>query len=391
MFNRPTIAGVLEQNAPTVLDQVLSPCMESFTVFADAALVHWPPPPGCPVDELQRVLDEHAAHDARVTLLLAALKRQRSAGDPPRESVQALSRLLESLQRERSHQLDVQIRELRALHGRTQERLAQMQQRVSASALQLQFGCERLDALRLVHAPLAQQMLAGLHVLALQQELQRMRQDSGRTWWQWAATRRAFGALCERLCQRLGQAQQRAHEIHAVMVGGFLEVEALCPLGLSAESVPSLEPFVQELQTLARSHARLLGPGNLWRLARPGFPARLQRLLQARLESLFEAAGAELERWSHALWTPAQVRLEHARERLRRRHDSVQRVQGAAEDLLQRVAELEAQELLECERFGHAQRLLARLADTGAPSSTSFLAGATLARPVLGGLQPSTV
>jgi hypothetical protein len=333
---------------------------ENFPVPSTEALP-WPRPPGCPADELTQVLGEHDLLDDDCSELIELLRSRRQAGQPLHAPARALAQRLMALQGERRLQLGEQVAELRSLHERSTARMQVLQQRVNQEAVRLQDCCAQLDVLRAVHARMAQELLAGLHVQTVHVELRRMREESGNAWQRPVRMKRAFAALSERLQLRLAQAQRRCEEIHGVMASGYAQISAAYALPLVAEAAPPIQPFIDELTVLSGAYARHMGLGNLPRLVRPSFQAWLLRQLQARLVRLFHGATTELEQWSHALWTPAQVRLEQARDRLQHRHDAVQRVHAAADELQQRIGELEAQELLEQESFGHALRLLARL------------------------------
>lgn len=333
---------------------------QNFLVPSTEAL-SWPRPPGCPADELTQVLGEHDLVDEGCAELIELLRSRRLAGQPLHAPARALAQRLALLQGERRAQLDAQLAELRSLQDRSAARLQALQQRVNQEAVRLQDCCAQLDVLRAVHARMAQELLAGLHVQTVHTELRRMREESGNAWQRPARLGRCFAALSDRLHLRLSLAQRRCEEIHGVMASGYAQISAAYGLPLAAEAPPPMQPVIDELTVLSGAYARHMGLGNLLRLVRPGFQTRLLRQLQSRLVRLFHGATTELEQWSHALWTPAQLRLEQSRDRLQHRHDAVQRVQLAAEELQQRIGELEAQELLERESFGHAQRLLARL------------------------------
>jgi hypothetical protein len=318
---------------------------------------------------LAQVLGEHDLVDEGCAELIELLRSRRQAGQPLQAPARALAQRLVTLQGERRAQLAAQLAELRSLYERSSARMQVLQQRVNQDAVRLQDCCAQLDVLRAVHARMAQELLAGLHAQTVHAELRRMREETGNAWQRPVRLGRSFAGLSQRLQLRLAQAQRRCDEIHGVMASGYAQINAAYGLTLPAEAAPPMQPFIDELTVLGGAYARHMGLGNLLRLLRPGFQNRLLRQLQSRLVRLFHGATTELEQWSHALWTPAQVRLEQSRDRLQHRHDAVQRVQLATDELQQRICELEAQELLEQESFGHALRLLARLEDAGGGDS----------------------
>jgi hypothetical protein len=79
-------------------------------------------------------------------------------------------------------------------------------------------------------------------------------------------------------------------------------------------------------------------------MAAPGFAEQFRRMLLAKLRVVFENAAGELELWSKSAGSQVEVQLRERRRGFVRRREALQRVQAAAGDLEQRIAEVQAQE-----------------------------------------------
>ena len=84
--------------------------------------------------------------------------------------------------------------------------------------------------------------------------------------------------------------------------------------------------------------------GNMLKLAQPDFCDKLVRALASRLRVVNEAAMTEVERWSKGAAAQLDAQLKERRRNFGRRIESVERIQGAAGSLEERLAELAEQE-----------------------------------------------
>jgi hypothetical protein len=122
--------------------------------------------------------------------------------------------------------------------------------------------------------------------------------------------------------------------------------------------VPHLGPTQAELDLIAQNYSRHLGLGQAWRMAAPGFAEQFRRMLLSRLRVVFENAAGELEMWSKGATSQVEVQLRERRRGYTRRREALQRVQSAAGELEQRIAEVQAQD----EHLGQLQQRVDALA-----------------------------
>ena len=95
---------------------------------------------------------------------------------------------------------------------------------------------------------------------------------------------------------------------------------------------------------IERSYGRYLGLLQAWRLASAGFMEQFQRMLLSKLRVVFENAAGEIELWSKAASAQIEQQLRERRRAFTHRHEALQRIQSAAGELEQRIAEVEQQD-----------------------------------------------
>jgi hypothetical protein len=148
----------------------------------------------------------------------------------------------------------------------------------------------------------------------------------------------------------------------------FRQLNAEHGFTLQAPPEPDLTGFEQQLTQIERSHVHYLGVGNLLKLAQPDFCDKLVRALASRLRVVNEAAMTEVERWSKGAGAQLDAQLKERRRTFTRRIEAVERIQGAAGSLDERLAELAAQEANLAELHRRLNELTSLLASHEAPN-----------------------
>jgi len=266
----------------------------------------------------------------------------------------AASRRLSDRRRQHAEQL----LELRGLRGKSGGKVRLMLQRVDAEMADFERCTARLAAVRAVQARMLRGVLGRLSSDSLRSEVAVMQSSiSGGPFA--IGARQAFGTLFERLRTRLVQASTQSDEMRQMLDASFLQLNADFGFAFSLSLLPALEPFRRELDLLDRNYSRYLGLSQAWRMATPGFAEQFRRMLLSKLRVIFESAAGELEMWSKSATNQVDVQLRERRRGFKRRRDALERIQAAAGELEQRIAEVETQD----ERLLDLQRQLDRAAD----------------------------
>ncbi len=192
--------------------------------------------------------------------------------------------------------------------------------------------------------------------------------------------RKVYGETFDSLRNNLREVQATTAEIQSMLHATFRQLNAEHGFTLQAPAEPDLTGFEQQLDQIERSHIHYLGVGNLLKLAQPDFCDKLVRALASRLRLVNEAAMTEVERWSKGAGAQLDAQLKERRRNFSKRIEAVERIQSAAGNLDERLAELAAQE----SQPGRAARAAARVhlaARAATKRRTSRATSANCVRP----------
>jgi hypothetical protein len=240
-------------------------------------------------------------------------------------------------------QVTEQLLELRDLRGKSGAKVGMMLGRVKQDAADFETCVERLVALKAVHARQLRSIMLLLSSDRLRREVALMRRDADASWFRLGA-RKAFTALGARLADTLTLAAARTAEIEQMLAGSFRQLNADYGFALATSAPPTLERFVQDLRLIQDSYVRYLGAGNALRLAEPSFLDNFLRMLVSKLRVVFENASAEIEMWNKTASSQIDTQLRDRRRAFKRRTESLERIQSAANELESRLGEVETQD-----------------------------------------------
>lgn len=244
---------------------------------------------------------------------------------------------------DRRRQHAEQLLELRGLRGKSGTKLRMMVERVDAEVADFERCTARLAALRAVQMRILKELLAPLSSDALRTEVAAMQAAMAARFLNLGA-RSAFDKLIERLRAAIAHARAQAEEMRQMLDASFRQLNTEFGFAFTLAPVPELASFGTELDLIEHNYGRYLGISQAWRLAAPGFAEQFRRMLLSKLRVVFENAAGELELWSKSATTQVEVQLRERRRAFTRRREALQRVQAAAGDLEQRIAEVQGQD-----------------------------------------------
>ena len=244
---------------------------------------------------------------------------------------------------DRRRQHAEQLLELRGLRGKSGAKLRMMVGRVDVEVADFERCTARLAALRAVQTKILKTLLAALSSDALRTEVAAMQAAMGAKPFNLGA-RSAFDTLLQRLRASVVQAQAQAEEMRQMLEASFRQLNTEVGFAFALGSAPDLSHYLGELDLIAQNYSRYLGFSQAWRMATPGFAEQFRRMLLSRLRVVFENAAGELELWSKGATSQVEVQLRERRRGFTRRREALQRVQAAAGELEQRIAEVQGQD-----------------------------------------------
>ena len=246
-----------------------------------------------------------------------------------------------------------QLLELRGLRGKSSAKTRMMIERVDVEVADFE-GCTiKLGALRAVQARILKSVMALLSAEALRREMAAMQSAMSARPFNLGG-RAAFDMLMSRVRAALAKAQSQTEEMRQMLEGSFRQLNTDFGFAFALVPLPPLSPFAEEIDRIEHNYSRYLGLGQALRMAMPGFAEQFRRMLVSKLRVVFENAAGEIELWSKAAQGQVEVQLRERRRGYTRRREALQRVQAAAGELEQRIAEVQTQD-------EHLAAMLARL------------------------------
>ena len=109
------------------------------------------------------------------------------------------------------------------------------------------------------------------------------------------------------------------------------------------------------------------------RLSQPKFMELLRRMRVCKLRVVLENASGEIELWSKSTSAQVDSQLRERRRGFRRRREALERIQSAAGDLEQRIAEIESQDQRLNQYLVRVNELAAGLRDLPQPEEADEL------------------
>ena len=246
---------------------------------------------------------------------------------------------------DRRRQLAEQLLELRGLRGKSGMKLRMLIMRVDMEIDDFERCAARLAALRVVHERQHKAMLAQLSLQTLREEVTAMQSAMAARLFNLGA-RSAFDALLVRVRQVLARVASHAEELRQMLAGSYTQLNAEYGFAFVLDAPPNPAGYLAELDLIAAGYGKYLGLSQAWRKAAPGFTEQFRRMLMSKLRVIYENAAAEYDFWSKGAQAQMDVQLRERRRSFARRRDALQRVQAAAGDLEQRIAEVQQQDNL---------------------------------------------
>jgi Dynamin family len=266
--------------------------------------------------------------------------------------------------RDMAEQLD----ELRGLKGKNATVIKHMRTRIEQE--QTEFGASgaKIHAVRSVHLKLLREVFDLLGMPALKAELAELTfalKQPGIKF----GIKKAYGQTFSRLQAALQKAQATSGEIHSMLVASFKQLNTEFGFSLQAPKEPELKRFENDMALIERSHLQYLGVSNVLKLSQPDFSERLVRALSTRLRVVYESALGEIELWNKSAAAQLDAQLRERRRHFDRRIEAIERIQGAASGLDERMNEIATQELALTALDNKLTELTSHLASAPVPSS----------------------
>ena len=275
----------------------------------------------------------------------------------------------------RQRDLSEQVLELQGLRGKNASVIRHMRSRIEQEQTEFETSNVRILAVRSVQGKLLREVYAVLGSTALKADMGHLAAALKRPGIK-LSVRKVYAETFDALRNNLREVQATTGEIQSMLHATFRQLNAEHGFTLQAPAEPDLSSFGEQLTQIEQSHIHYLGVGNLLKLAQADFCDKLVRALSSRLRVVNEAAMTEVERWSKGAGAQLDAQLKERRRNFGRRLESVERIQGAAGNLDERLAEIAAQDSGLTELQQRLNELTSLLTSNDAPAAVAVVSAA---------------
>ncbi|WP_298432723.1 dynamin family protein [Ottowia sp.] len=240
----------------------------------------------------------------------------------------------------RRRDLDDQMQELRSLRGKNASVIDAMRRRIEQEQREFDSSAAKIQALRTVHLKMLRELFQQLGPRTLKAGMEPLG-DALQSRGLKLGVRKVYDQTFARMRAVMEGVQASGAEIHSMLGGTFLQLNAEFGFSLQVPPAPQLDAYAQEIAAIEQRHLQYVGMGNALRLAQPQFTRRLLSALSLRLHTVFDSAANELELWSKSATAQLDAQLRERKRSFSRRIEAVNRIQHAASGLVERIAEIE--------------------------------------------------
>ena len=270
----------------------------------------------------------------------------------------------------RRRELTEQLQELKSLRGKNRAVIGQMQRRVEKEKAEFDRSVSSVLAVRSVHIKLLRDVFKALGSSSIKKELTDLAMALREPGVKFGIKQEYAGGF-DNLRAVMRKVYELEEEIHLMLTRSFRQLNAEYGFLLQAAHPPEMTGFERDLTSVERSHIQYLSVGNMLQLVRPEFCEKLLRALVARVRSIFETALGDIELWSKSCSSQLDAQLRERRRAFGRRVDAIQRIEGAAGGLSQRIAEIEGQKTELAAQQQHLEQLVGELQMHGATTAAA--------------------
>jgi len=233
-----------------------------------------------------------------------------------------------------------QLYELRALQGKNHSSIERMMQRALTEQREFEEIVRRIVAARLVLSRLSEQLLSGLRVAALRDQVAatRDRMKKSKLSPQLSTAVKEYFASLRDVFRT---ANVRMLEVEQMVIGVQRRFAEDLGWSLSPPMAFSLDTYIADLEHAEVAFRSQFGPlavltTEKWRLMERFFDT-----VVSKSREIFSAAERDTEAWIKSLLPPIETQVREQRNQLKKRAESVSKIRDATGSLDERIAELE--------------------------------------------------
>ncbi len=238
-----------------------------------------------------------------------------------------------------------QIKELTGLHGKNDDVIEHMMNKVKVDKVNFEKGLKRYQALRSVYTQQTNKLLNMLGMEAVKAHVNDTRKnmlDATFT----ATLRKAMDGFFDELKDRLAAADGQIDEIKKMMDVMYDKFAKEHGLRKTVPTAFSMMRYQKEMAKLERAYREQFNTAiNLIANEKMTLTAKFFETLASRVVNVFEVFNRDLDNWLKSVIAPMESQVREHQMQLKRRLDSIKRIYQATDTLEERIKELNTVQL----------------------------------------------
>lgn len=305
---------------------------------------------------------------ALVPMVLEA--QQRRVYEDLKAGLAAIKMHLDAVLEVRQRKSEAKQTELKTMRVKSQQVLAEMRQRLSTEQHQLEQARPKIAAFQWASRTMFQTLSEQLRPEHLGREMTSLAESLARLGLTWQV-RHLYNDTFDRLQNQAKAIHATVSELSTLQAQAITQINANNGFKLPAFGAADIAAYQIELELIRDSQMASAGFRYAFRLKRADFVREVVRALSRRLEQLQAAVRADVQKWRMSLVAQLKAHSALKREYLASQHESILRIEHAADGFDQHLKRLADSQLLTqtlCQKLDeHAADLNAAIAEVPEP------------------------
>ena len=293
--------------------------------------------------------DKKLLERSRLPVLEAALSndlipaKQEIVRSQVEQELRALVQGTQNILDARSRNIIEQLHELKGLRGKNQNVVEHMVTRVQNEKSEFDKSLLRLQAIRAVFARLTNELFTSLGMESLRTEVRRTRESMVKSRFSFGdkglrGIMDTFFINIRSHLEKSGHISVEIMEMMTAMYKKFSEEHGL----ILAKPIPfSNLKYLKEIDRIEKVYQQQFSGFTILTREKLPLTQKFFESIATRIKETFDVANRDVESWLKAIMAPVEAQVREHQLQLRRRLDSIKRIQEASDTLEGRIDELE--------------------------------------------------
>ncbi|WP_019142036.1 dynamin family protein [Noviherbaspirillum massiliense] len=233
-----------------------------------------------------------------------------------------------------------QLVELKSLRGKNQNIIEHMMKRVELERREFDASLLKLQGTRSVFTRLSSEVFTSLGMDMLKREIRKTRDAMEKSKFS-AGLRQAVKDFFDQARANLAASEQKTGEITEMMTVMYRKFSTEHGLALSTPMPFSLDRYQKEIEMIEGIYQKQFGPTAILTTPQLVLMQKFFDSIASRVKHSFLQANRDVEAWLKVVMAPLEAQIGEHKAQLKRRRQSIERINSASESLEERIQQFE--------------------------------------------------